>query len=605
MFKTYLKQVPYLDSLYKSDKASGLDKHYKCSEADTNRSERYGDVHFISFYCAILARLVYCNDHDFVENYDSIFGHVIPTDIMSCIDNVEKPYQLLDDEKVFGSLLKKKKYPTYERQGKTYIAFEEMAKNVNILIGEDEFSKVKSMKDHKHKFGSIKHSSLRYVSIATSNYGEIYVCVDLNMPHSIFILFRGTYSVKSASSYSRPSSIFSVKIGNKGEAYLDGVFKITVEVIHSILESMRFLVETYFPKQSLKKNSIKVFTTAHSLGSAMCTIFSYLWAKIKSSNVAPYNSAPYNYFTQEICCISFGAPRCFNETTSKKFCEFVQSKKILFLRVTNRDDPITSLPNKMYGFVHPCSDETSIKKGLRNLVTEDCESTLIQERIGNIKPIIDYKKDLNCRSCKSNPEPGNGHFDYLYIMFTSFDFRVVVDVWEKIRQSFSLTSKKINTNLGAKTQKNKSKSIKPIKGNKTKTKTRSKNKSNKARGLIKFVDGEVVRERNLEKSTRARLVFYEGENYFKVVFFDMDKARGTNFIKTNSIISGIQSFINSINGSSKDPSKVVEDVGITKVTFDELRRHLTKVSGNVPLNGPTTQFPEYKKDAPKLCCIHI
>ena len=457
MFKTYLKQVPYLDSLYKSDKATGLDKHYKCSESDVNRSERYGDVHFISFYCAILARLVYCNDHEFVENYTNIFGNVIPTDIMRCIDNVEKSQQLLNDEKVFGSLIKKNKYPTYERQGKTYIAFEEMAKNVNILIGEDEFSNVKSIKSHKHKFGSIKNSDLRYVSIATSNYGEIYICIDLNMPHSIFILFRGTYSSKSASSYSRPSSIFSLKIGNKGEAYLDGVFKITVEVMHSIIESARFLVETYFPKQSLKKNGIKVFTTGHSLGGAMCTIFSYLWAKMKETGVAPYNSAPYNYFSQEICCISFGAPRCFNETTSKKFCELVQSKKILFLRVTNRDDPITSLPNKMYGFVHPCSDETSIKKGLRNLVTEDCDSTLIQERIGNIKPEIDYKKNLNCRSCKSNPEPGNGHFDYLYVMFTSFDFEVFIDAWEKMRQSFSLTHKKIKANIGAKTQKHKSK----------------------------------------------------------------------------------------------------------------------------------------------------
>jgi len=599
MFKTYLKQIPYLDSLYKSDKASGLDKHNKCSESQLTRSEKYGDVHFISFYCAILARLVYCNDHDFVENYDSIFGHVIPPDIMKCIDNVEKQHQLMDDEKVFGSLLNKKSYPTYERQGKIYIAFEEMAKNVNILIGEDEFSKVKSMKDHKHKFGLIKHSSLRYVSIATSNYGEIYICIDLNMPNSIFILFRGTYSVKSASSYSRPSSIFSVKIGNKGDAYLDGIFKITVEVMHSILESMRFLIETYLPKQSLKKHNIKVFTTAHSLGGAMCTIFSYLWAKMRTSNVAPYNSAPYNYFTQEICCISFGAPRCFNETTSKKFCEFVDSEKILFLRVTNRDDPIPGLPNKMYGFVHPCSDPVSIKKGLRNLVTEDCDSVLTQERIGHIKPIIDYKKDLNCRSCKSNPEPGNGHFDYLYVMFTSFDFKVVVDAWESFRQYFSLTSKKIKENVGTKTQKHKTK---PIKGNKPKT--RSKNKSNKARGLVKFGDGEVVRERNLEKSTRARLVFYEGGNYFKVVFFDMDKARGKNFKKTNSIISGIQSFINSITGSSKDPSKVVEDIGITKVTFDELRTHLTKVN-NVSLDGHSTQFPEYNKDAPKLCCIHL
>ena len=601
MLKTYLNQIPYLDSFYKSDKASGIDKYQKCSETQLNRNEKYGDVHFISFYCTVLARLVYCDDQNFVENYDSIFGQVISRDIMHCIDKVEKSHQLLDDEKVFGSLLNKKSYPTYERNGRTYIAFEEMAKKVNILIGEDEFSKVKSIKSHKHKLGSIKNSDLRYVSIATSNYGEIYVFIDLNMPHSIFILFRGTYGIKSASSYSRPSSIFSVKIGNNGEAYLDGIFKITVEVIHSIIESACFLVETYFPKQSLKKNGIKVFTTGHSLGGAMCTIFSYLWAKMKAANVAPYNSAPYNYFSQEICCVSFGAPRCFNETTSKKFCQFVESKKIIFLRVTNRDDPVPGLPIKMYGFVHPCSSLTSVKKGLRNLVTEDCDSVLTQERIGNIKPKIDYNKDLNCRSCKSSPEPGNGHFDYLYVMFTNFDFKIVVDAWESFRQTFSLGSKKITSKVGTKTQKHRK-----VKGTAKGTAkgTRSRNKSiNKKIGFGIDENLEIVREKNSEKSTRARLVFYEGGDYFKVVFFNMDSARGKNFKKVNSIISGIQGFINSITGSSKDPSKVVEDIGINHVTFDELRTHLTKVRGNVVLDGDTTPFPEYKKDAPKLCCI--
>ncbi len=100
-------------------------------------------------------------------------------------------------------------------------------------------------------------------------------------------------------------------------------------------------------------------------------------------------------------------------------------------------------------------------------------------------------------------------------------------------------------------------------------------------------------------------MFYEGGDYFKVLFYNMDKARGKKYKKTNSFISGYNSFINSITGSSKDPNSIVEDVGINHFTFDELRTHLTKVKGNVSLDGSTTQFPEYKKDAPKLCCINL
>jgi hypothetical protein len=559
MFKKQLSQLEYLYEA--SDRATDVDEYFKCKESDISKPEKYGKVHFISFYCAILARLAYCNDHDFVENYDNIFGHVIPLDIMRCINRAENNHELLSDDHVFRSVLKK--YPTFEKNGRKYIAFEDFAKKVNILIGEDEFSERKAIISHKHNFTNIHNSNLRFVSISTSNYGEIYVLIDLRMQNSIFVIFRGTYSPKSAQSYTRPSSIYSVHIGSNGEAYLDGVFKLNVEIMHSILESARFLVEKYFSKNSLQKNKIKVITTGHSLGGALSTIFSYLWIKVKESNVEMYNTYPYTCFSENIFCVSLGAPRCFNEKTSRLYCEFVEQNKITFLRVTNRDDPVPALPNKFANFMHACSDKESIKRGSRNLVTEDCNSVLTRERFGRTKPILGYDKNLNCRSCKTRPTSGNGHFDYLYIMFTTFDFKDVYDLIE----SFRIFNKRVR----------------------------------QPKGMLHVE--EIVREKNQDKSTRARFVFYEGKDYFKVLFFNMDKARGKNFVKKNSFIAGYNSFINSIISKPKDANDIIEDVGINHITFDELQKHASKIKSNPGLDGESIDFPTYVNDSPKLCCL--
>ena len=68
------------------------------------KSEKYGDVHFISFFGAILARLAYLNDNKFLQNYNSIFGPVIQPKILQAINGVNSNNLrlLLDDQTLFG-----------------------------------------------------------------------------------------------------------------------------------------------------------------------------------------------------------------------------------------------------------------------------------------------------------------------------------------------------------------------------------------------------------------------------------------------------------------------------------------------------------------------
>lgn len=68
-------------------------------------------------------------------------------------------------------------------------------------------------------------------------------------------------------------------------------------MIHTIVESMRYLATSFLGART--PESIKVITTGHSLGGAMCTNFAYLWAN-SITKTAPYNSVPYNIFQRTL-----------------------------------------------------------------------------------------------------------------------------------------------------------------------------------------------------------------------------------------------------------------------------------------------------------------
>ena len=70
----------------------------------SRKSEKYGDVHFISFLGSILSRLAYLNDNKFLANYNAIMGPVIQPRILKAINSVNPSNMdlLLDDQTLFG-----------------------------------------------------------------------------------------------------------------------------------------------------------------------------------------------------------------------------------------------------------------------------------------------------------------------------------------------------------------------------------------------------------------------------------------------------------------------------------------------------------------------
>jgi hypothetical protein len=376
------------------------------------KTEKYGDVHFISFFGAILARLAYLDDNKFLKNYNSIFGPVIQPKILQAINGVDPNNLrlLLDDQTLFGL----NKWPNdtfrnyeYQYKGRNYLDVIKLniPQNVNIINGETTGNLVYPLPGQQTPPDFVK-----YISIGWSNYGEVYVVADKRMPSMLFVLFRGTYSAKTAALYSKPTSIVPLTVCNdaagKPEQFLYGIFKATSEMIHTIVEAMRYLATDFLG--ATKPNSVKVFTTGHSLGGAMTTDFAYLWMGIKKT--APYNSAPYNVLSDNIVCISLGAPRCMSSSVAQKFCKLVAQGKILFLRITTNGDPITGVPLK-FGYQHPCSEDDK----MRQQISEACAPSTIMIPT----PTVDYNGKLDCLNYKGRHYIQNGfsHAFYLYIKY--------------------------------------------------------------------------------------------------------------------------------------------------------------------------------------------
>jgi hypothetical protein len=380
----------------------------------SRKSNKYGDVHFLSFYSTVLSRLAYFNDNAFLKNYSAIFGPIINDHILTSIDkvNANNLEQLLDDQSLFslnqGPNDIFKNYE-YQYKGKNYLDFIklEMPQNINIINGEIKGKTIPVPVPGQ----ATPTNSVQYISLGWSNYGEVYIVADKRMPYSILVIFRGTYSAKTASLYSKPTSIVPLsacKNSGNSDSFLYGIFKTNVELLHTTIEAMSFLATQFL--MATQPNSVKVFTTGHSLGGAMCTNFAYLWMGIKE--MPPYNSAPYNVLSNNIVCVSLGAPRSMSSSASIKFCNYVKEKKILFLRITSRGDPVPGLPPKS-GFQHPCS----LDKNMRSIISEDCNAQLIMRP----KPNVKYDGSIDCLNYKARAYVPNplSHTIYLDILFLS------------------------------------------------------------------------------------------------------------------------------------------------------------------------------------------
>ena len=249
------------------------------------------DIPLISYISSILSRLSYMNNTNFLHYYDEIFKiHELKTQLHKIKD--------VSDENIF----------------------EPIVNNIDIIN-----KKINTI-TKKHLIEKNDDSSnVKYVCISTSNYSSVYIIAD-KLTNTIFIAFRGTYSIKSAVSYFKFTSIEPYKICNNNPSGLIlGIFKIVGEIFYTIKESIHFLSSTF-----LKTNNYKLVSTGHSLGGGCSQIFSYFLVK-QNPKI-------------KITCVTFGGPRVFNKYLVDKFNNYIERNIIMFRRYVTNGDPITLLP---------------------------------------------------------------------------------------------------------------------------------------------------------------------------------------------------------------------------------------------------------------------
>lgn len=265
-------------------------------------------IPFISYICSIYSRLAYLNPREFNDTYSEVFSdkNKIITDQMTNFNDISLTnFFNIETKNIM-----------------------ECNKIVNRII----YSKQKKY---------IENQYFTFFSLSTSNYSGVFIIAD-KRTNMITVAFRGTYSAKSALSYSNLSSTKPTLICDKN-GFLIGVFKIIHEIFNTILECIHFL------RSDFLKSTPTIITTGHSLGGACATIFSYLY---------------YLNERKRICCITFGAPRVFNYDSIQIFNSFIIKNKILFHRYVTNGDPFAKLPPNIpklttKTFYHP--DDHNIK----------------------------------------------------------------------------------------------------------------------------------------------------------------------------------------------------------------------------------------------------
>ena len=360
-----------------------------------NDVDKYGSTHFISLYAVILSRLVYFDDNDFLQKYVDIFGNIIPTKLLQSINQVCKEdtaEKIKNDQEMFSLVDKTGKPNTistilgldikndnnrkletylYKHDDKYFLAFNELniPRNVNIITGERDGEIELPYQLDKNK-EQMNGKYVKYISISWSNYGEIFVVADKRMPNMILVLFRGTYSMKTLRISTDINNLYVKSVGcsDDNEKFLYGFYKISVEMIHNVIESMVYLATNFLgaipDKANDNSNKITIFTTGQSLGGALCTNFAYLLCSNFFTNKV-YQQAPYNIFNSKIVCISVAAPKSMSVYVSKKFEEFVNDAKIIYLRLANNGDVVTALPinefniTEMYNSINSNSNGNS------------------------------------------------------------------------------------------------------------------------------------------------------------------------------------------------------------------------------------------------------
>jgi len=382
----------------------GLFSNSTKSSSSPSQDGVVGIASFFDFLCAVFSRIAYTEDPMPLFLVSGVL-RIIPQEIITVLATISDTKFKIDDDQLFNlnqNSFKLREYKDSNGETKKAIDFMDYVKRINSLIEDTAKSP-----DYKQE----TDANVQIISIADSNYGDVLVIGIKTLPNLIFCSFRGTYSLKTAASYSRPDSIIPVLIDKTGTKLLLGIGKIEFEISHTIIDAMEYISKKFLLVGEGQK-PIPVFT-GHSLGGAMGTIMCFTYCeKIRERETV---------LNKKSICISFGSPRALDKTSSEKLCGYVVSGEIIFHRFSNDGDPVTSLPPPGLGFFHPCSSNEDKKNGNRMLVSRDCKSSTTMRPF----PISDYTISINC----SDKEPTTltkfanfapkitDHMTYLYVSF--------------------------------------------------------------------------------------------------------------------------------------------------------------------------------------------
>ena len=218
----------------------------------------YGNIPFITFICVILSKLAYLPDCGFLPRYEQIFGsekyipyisrfcnrgqpvnyltsnieyNPIPTTILTAIKEAHIE-DIFSDQKIYKHC-KNIEFYTDTHSNHQFVNFIKYAKFFNFLNGSTNKGEINtninknivknSIKYHKNN--SNEKEYVKYISLAWSNYSIIYIVAD-KRTNSIFIVYRGTASIKGITSYVNFNTFNKNGPCNNDDAYLPGIFKI-------------------------------------------------------------------------------------------------------------------------------------------------------------------------------------------------------------------------------------------------------------------------------------------------------------------------------------------------------------------------------------------
>ena len=332
------------------------------SEDISTPDNYYENTTLLSFLCCIWSRLAYMDNTNFVNHYSAIF---------------KGDHKINKTDTIDALFAKIKGDPTLLQ---TTIPFIQLAQEVNKINGEER----KSAEDNNCGYAADTAptpNSLIFTSVATSNYSQCSIFGDKRMPNLVVVCFRGTYSLKSAGSYSQPASLSpkSIIAADKNIKVLDGIYKILIETVHTILLAIEDVKAKLNPS-----GEIQLITTGHSLGGALATMFAYIYAKTQN---------------KKITCMSVGSPRVFNAIGAADFCKMsTVDHSIEYKRIVSYNDPVTGMPHKKFGFEHPCSMDEKAREqvSMDCLVQIDNSTSRRCWKTGRLAVTPNFKLPLRC-----------------------------------------------------------------------------------------------------------------------------------------------------------------------------------------------------------------